>query len=112
LVPEPERRALLELIEEEVGELRVAIQADDILAIADGLADIVYVAYGIALKMGIDLDRVHQEVHDSNMSKISLPLGATDQIGKIRRGPGYMPPDIAGVLGLSADQISNQEPNQ
>lgn len=90
------------LIEEEVGELRQAALAGDIVGIADALADIVYVAYGSACVYGIDLDAVLDEVHASNMTKLGAdgcPVRRAD--GKVLKGPDYRPPDIGRVLGLA-----------
>jgi predicted HAD superfamily Cof-like phosphohydrolase len=87
------------LIEEEVGELAVAARAGDLVGVADALADIVYVAYGTAHVYGIDLDAVLDEVHASNMTKLGAdgqPVRRAD--GKVMKGPGYRPPDIAAVL--------------
>lgn len=89
----------LALIQEEVGELAAAATEGDIVGIADALADIVYVAYGTAHVYGIDLDAVLDEVHASNMTKLGAdgrPVRRAD--GKILKGPGYRPPDIASVL--------------
>lgn len=89
----------LALINEEVGELAAAAAEGDIVGIADALADIVYVAYGTAHVYGIDLDAVLDEVHASNMTKLGAdgrPVRRAD--GKILKGPGYRPPDIAAVL--------------
>lgn len=89
------------LIDEETGELRDAVAAGDIVAIADALADIVYVAYGTACVYGIDLDAVLDEVHASNMTKLGVdgrPVRRAD--GKVLKGPDYRPPDIARVLGV------------
>lgn len=96
-VPEYELR--LRLLHEEVGEYRDAVKEDDVVGIADGLADIVYIAYGTALAYGIDLDAVLEEVHRSNMSKLGedgQPILRPD--GKVLKGPNYSPPDIATVL--------------
>ncbi|MGN6524462.1 MAG: reverse transcriptase-like protein, partial [Actinomycetes bacterium] len=46
------------LLEEEVSQLRTAVGAVDVAAVARELADVVYVAYGTALTYGIDLDAV------------------------------------------------------
>jgi predicted HAD superfamily Cof-like phosphohydrolase len=87
------------LVEEEVRELRDATEAGSLVAVADALADIVYVAYGAALTYGIDLDRVIEEVHRANLSKLG-PRGAqvTGGDGKVLKPATYRPPDIAGVL--------------
>jgi len=92
----------LALIQEEVGELADAASQGDLIGVADALADIVYVAYGTAHVYGIDLDAVLDEVHASNMTKLGAdgrPIRRAD--GKVLKGPGYRPPDIAAVLARS-----------
>ncbi len=89
----------LALIEEEVGELREAAVAGDLVGVADALADIIYVAYGTAHVYGIGLDSVLDEVHASNMTKLGAdgrPVRRAD--GKILKGPDYRPPDVRSVL--------------
>jgi RimJ/RimL family protein N-acetyltransferase/NTP pyrophosphatase (non-canonical NTP hydrolase) len=86
------RRAFLA---EEYQEYESAEDAGDRVEIADALADIVYVVYGTALSYEIDLNAVLAEVHASNMTK-DAPL---EPGGKAVKGPGYRPPDIAGILG-------------
>ena len=89
----------LDLINEEVQELSIAIDNDDIVEIADALTDILYVVYGAGHAYGIDLDECFNEVHDSNMSKLGedgRPIYRAD--GKVLKGPDYFPPDLAGVL--------------
>jgi predicted HAD superfamily Cof-like phosphohydrolase len=89
----------IDLLEEEVGEFREAVESNDTIAIADALADIVYVAYGAALTFGIDLDAVVREVHRSNMSKLGpdgRPLLRGD--GKVLKPPSYVRPDVRRVL--------------
>ena len=103
-VPTPEIGAeqvdlRLALIEEEVAELRSAARAQDLVGIADALADIVYVAYGTAHVYGIDLDAVLDEVHVSNMTKLGpdgQPVRRGD--GKVLKGPAYRAPDVKSVL--------------
>jgi predicted HAD superfamily Cof-like phosphohydrolase len=87
------------LLLEEVQEFAAASSTGDLVAIADALADVVYVAYGSAVTYGIDLDAVIGEVHRSNMSKLDAdgrPLLRED--GKVLKSVRYSPPDIAGVL--------------
>lgn len=71
----------------------------DTVEVADALADLVYVIYGMALECGIDLDAVLNEVQASNLSKLGAdgkPIYRAD--GKVLKGPGFFPPDIAAVL--------------
>jgi predicted HAD superfamily Cof-like phosphohydrolase len=89
----------LSLMEEEFGELVHAVERRDLIAIADALADIVYVAYGTALTYGIDLDAVLGEVHRANMSKLGVdgrPVLRED--GKVLKSERYSPPDVAAVV--------------
>jgi predicted HAD superfamily Cof-like phosphohydrolase len=89
----------VDLLEEEVSEFVTASQKEDLIGIADALADIVYVVYGTALTYGIDLDSVLREVHRSNMSKLGgdgKPLLRGD--GKVIKSERYFPPDISSVL--------------
>ena len=65
------------------------------LAIADGLTDILYVVYGAGHAFGIDLDECFHEVHSSNMTKLGpegRPLYRED--GKVMKGPHYREPNL------------------
>jgi predicted HAD superfamily Cof-like phosphohydrolase len=95
-------------IEEELGELADALWPDGICGLgpkccggdyapnlveaADALGDIVITAYGNALRMGIDLDLVLAEQMRANMTK------EANGMGKIKKGPDYVAPDVAAVL--------------
>ena len=85
----------LNLIEEELSELREAIDKKDIKEVADALTDILYVTYGAGTAFGINLDKCFEEVHNSNMSKLGSdgkPI-YNDQ-GKVMKGPDYFKPDL------------------
>ncbi|MFE5504345.1 MazG nucleotide pyrophosphohydrolase domain-containing protein [Amycolatopsis japonica] len=89
----------VDLLVEEVGEFADATKRQDLIALADALGDIVYVAYGAALTYGIDLDAVLAEIHRSNMSKLDghgKPIFRPD--GKVLKSSSYSPPDVASVL--------------
>lgn len=63
--------------------------------VAKELADLVYVSYGTALSLGIDLDKAIALVHESNMSKLGpngKPVLRKD--GKVLKGPNYFEPDM------------------
>lgn len=92
-VPAAEMR--VQFVEEEARELREAVEARDVVAVADALADLAYVVYGGALHFGIPIVEVFAEVHRSNMTK--TPAGD----GKAIKGAGYQPPNVAAVLGLT-----------
>jgi len=79
------------LLQSEVDELQQAVSENDLVEIADALADIIYVAYGTALTYGINVDEVLYLVHQSNMTK-SPP---TTPGGKAVKGPDYRAPDVS-----------------
>ena len=60
----------LDLILEEVTELKEAIDTHDMTETIDALADILYVVYGAGASFGINLDKAFDIVHKSNMSKL------------------------------------------
>lgn len=71
-IPAEERCQLrVNLIEEELDELRQAIDQKDIVAIADALCDIQYVLSGAVLEFGLGnkFKALFDEVQRSNMSK-------------------------------------------
>jgi predicted HAD superfamily Cof-like phosphohydrolase len=87
------------LMTEELRELIQAMRAEDVVEIADGLADLLYVVFGTAVAYGIPMDDVFAEVHRSNMSKLG-PNGQPiiGAHGKRLKGPSYRPPDIRPLL--------------
>ena len=60
----------LDLINEEVNELKEAIDNKDFKETIDALTDILYVVYGAYTAFGIDADKAFDIVHQSNMSKL------------------------------------------
>jgi predicted HAD superfamily Cof-like phosphohydrolase len=98
-VPTEVRELRLRLISEELEELRAALDADDLAAVADAIADLLYVAYGAALAFGIPIDEVFAEVHRANLAKLESIGGPHERDdGKVLKPDGWMPPDIEGVL--------------
>lgn len=115
------------LLLEEVAETLAALGRRDKVEVADGLADVCYVAAGMAATYGIPLGDVWDEVQRSNMAK-STPCECTvdaaaeyeadldcaichgtgrqvirDATGKVLKPPGWTPPDVAGVLARSRE---------
>ena len=84
-----------DLIEEELNELKEAIDKKDIKEVADALTDILYVTYGAGHAFGIDLDKCFEEVQNSNMSKLgSNGKPIYNDKGKVMKGPNYFKPDL------------------
>jgi predicted HAD superfamily Cof-like phosphohydrolase len=90
------------LIEEELAEFRNAGEAQDLVGVADALADLLYVVYGAAAEYGIDLEPVFEEIHRSNMSKVRPTSGCRPD-GKVPKGPTYSPPRVREVLERQLD---------
>ncbi|MBB4077926.1 putative HAD superfamily Cof-like phosphohydrolase [Lewinella aquimaris] len=69
--PEDRCRLRVNLLQEELDELREAIAQRDIVEVADALADLQYVLSGAVLEFGLGdkFPALFGEVHRSNMSK-------------------------------------------
>lgn len=106
LPEENERHLRKTLLQEEMNEYFAAENDNDLVEIADALADIIYIACGTAVSYGIPLDKVFEEVHRSNMAKLvdGKPLKRAD--GKVIKPEGWTPPDVAGVLKKSHDEFN------
>ena len=90
----------LDLISEELEELKNAMQSKDLLEVADALTDILYVTYGAGHAFGINLDKCFDEVQNSNMSKLgSDGKPIYNESGKVMKGPDYFKPDLSKFLG-------------
>ena len=89
----------VDLIDEELKELKQAVQKHDIKEIADALTDILYVTYGAGHAFGIDLDKCFKEVQDSNMSKLgSDGKPIYNEKGKVMKGPEYFKPNLGKIV--------------
>tara|TARA_B100001741_G_scaffold227944_1_gene189506 strand:+ start:411 stop:758 length:348 start_codon:yes stop_codon:yes gene_type:complete len=91
----------IDLIQEELNELKEAINNKDIVEVADALTDILYVTYGAGHSFGIDLDSCFDEVQRSNMSKLGedgKPI--YNEHGKVMKGPNYFAPNLKKTIGL------------
>lgn len=68
----------------------------NIVEAADAFADLLYVVLGGAVAWGIDVNKVFEEVHRSNMTKFIDGYRRAD--GKWVKGPSYTPADIEAAL--------------
>ena len=86
----------INLIEEELKELKHAIEKKDLKETIDALTDILYVTYGAGHAFGVNLDKCFEEVQKSNMSKLGedgKPI--YNENGKVMKGPNYFKPNIS-----------------
>lgn len=120
----------LRLMMEELGELATAMHEKNLLEVADGLTDLLYVVVGTAVEYGLGpvLDRLFAEVHRSNMTKFkgevfppagtdpALGHGTTQELvndkysGKVRKGGHFEPPRLAEILTAYVTNTANGWP--
>ena len=82
------------LIVEEYNELLAALQNDNLIEIADGAADLIYVILYMLNLYGINLLPIWEAVHQANMKKCN----DINHFGKIMKPAGWVPPDIKQIL--------------
>lgn len=99
----PDDQDLLDLREElhreEWNELQDAWNEEDLIEIADAIADLIYVLCGTAVSLGLPLDDIFEEVHQSNMSKL-MPDGSVRyrEDGKVLPSPNFYKPNLRKVI--------------
>jgi NTP pyrophosphatase (non-canonical NTP hydrolase) len=93
------KRLRARIMTEEVKEWESsAIYCEDVDKRAKELADILYTVFGTIITEGLQdqIERVFDEVHASNMSKLGpdgKPVKRHD--GKVLKGPNYKEPDLS-----------------
>lgn len=103
-IPDQSRLDLcISLIKEEVSdELIPALARGDMLEIADGLIDGIYVLLWTGLELGLPLEDLFSEVQRSNLSKFLQADGRLYAVfndkGKVQKGPNYSPPHLVPIL--------------
>lgn len=115
-LPAPERPAWpdaatrelrIRLIEEEAAEFADAVRREDMAAVADALADLLYVTLGAAETWGIDLHPIFAAVHEANMAKLG---GGYREDGKVLKPEGWRPPDVAALLARQVGLFPEASP--
>ncbi len=88
---------IMRLVAEEAAELDDAMHSKSMVEVADAMCDLIYVTLQGALKMGIPLDRIWDEVQRSNMAKIEPGTGKVRrrEDGKILKPEGWKSPTEA-----------------
>src|SRR6056300_869114 len=90
----------MDLITEEYKETLDAYNKGDLVEVADGLADMVWVIMGLANTLSIPFDDVWREVKNSNMSKCVDGKVIKNEAGKVMKPDTYFPPNIAKIIGV------------
>ncbi|HPF78692.1 MAG TPA: nucleoside triphosphate pyrophosphohydrolase family protein [Alphaproteobacteria bacterium] len=92
----------INLLQEELDELKEALSNDDMVETLDALIDLQYVLDGAFLSFGLHnvKDAAFDEVHRSNMSKLGedgKPIRRPED-GKVMKGPNYFKPDMTQFI--------------
>jgi predicted HAD superfamily Cof-like phosphohydrolase len=96
----------VKLIKEEAQEFADAWFARDAAEMVDALCDILYVTYGAANELGVDLEPFFREVHRSNMEKEG---GSLRSDGKIMKPKNWLPPRIKAILSSRLGDIDETD---
>lgn len=100
-IPPADRAKLrARLVAEESAEVIEAIENGNLQHIAKEIADLMIVLHGTVLEYGLQhvMDKVMDEVHRSNMSKLGAdgkPVHRED--GKVIKGPNYREADLTFI---------------
>ena len=92
------------LVQNKSDELIQSMLQGDLVGVADGLADVLYVVIGTAVAYGIDIQEVFDEVHRSNLSKTVWDEEnqrwhiEKDEFGKGIKPDTYSPADIPPII--------------
>lgn len=95
---EPQVALYMKLIQEEFNETLEAFANNDMVELADGLADLQWVIHGLASTVGIDMQPVWDEVKASNMSKTVDGSVIKREDGKILKPDTFFEPNISRAL--------------
>ena len=97
----------INLLQEELDELKEALANNDAQETLDALIDLQYVLDGAFLSFGMQAvkELAFDEVHRSNMSKLGAdgkPIRRPED-GKVMKGPNYFAPDLGKFIGKKKD---------
>ena len=93
-----EAKLYMKLISEEYKETLDAFKNNDLIELADGLTDMVWVIMGMCNSCGIQFDNVWKEVRASNMSKFVDGKVIKNDYGKIMKPKSYFKPNIKSIV--------------
>lgn len=97
----------INLLAEELDELKEALEQGDLIETLDALIDLQYVLDGAFLSFGLQhvKETAFNEVHRSNMSKLGedgKPI-RRESDGKVLKGPDYFKPDMEQFIQNKKD---------
>ena len=75
------------------------VKPPDLVGIADGIVDGIVVLLGTAIEYGIPIEDIWEEIHASNMAKVSKDGKLVRRLdGKILKPEGWVPPAVDKIL--------------
>ena len=92
----------ISLIQEDMKETIRAIDDVNLVEIADGICDSIYVLLGTAIEFGIDISPIWNEVQRTNMAKDG---GTTRTDEKILKPEGWEPPRVYEELLVQGMEV-------
>ena len=99
----------IEFLSEELNEFIEACKTQDLAEQADALVDLVYVALGTAVMLGLPWDELWADVQRANMAKVR-GVGKRGHAVDCVKPPGWSPPQgHAILLAAGYDQASRHE---
>ncbi len=97
----PTESLRVRLMISELSELVEAMSNEDMVGIADGIADLLYVVIGTGISYGIPMKKVFDQVHANNMTKVGADGHVhKDFSGKVIKPEGYKPVDLSWILDM------------
>lgn len=88
-------------MQEELDEFVEAYQQQDHAKVLDALVDLVYVALGTAVMMGVDFNAAWTLVHEANMAKLRAKRAEESKRGTtydVVKPPGWLAPDLSHLV--------------
>lgn len=106
----------INLLQEELNELKEALAQNDIVEVLDALTDLQYVLDGAYLSFGLHgiKNMAFDEVQRSNMSKLGAdgkPI-RRESDGKILKGPDYFAPDLSQFIETDLIETDRNRKNR
>lgn len=106
ILPDDVSEFRLKFLEEELSEYRQSVKDKSIVEQVDGLFDLVYVALGTVYLMGVDIDEVWKEGHNSNMTKKVVKKGKGKMGFTVAKGFGYRRPNFQPMTSVNIKPIT------
>jgi predicted HAD superfamily Cof-like phosphohydrolase len=73
----------------------------DMVKVADGAFDLIWVTIGLCYTLGIPIDEVWSEGARSNLAKIVDGKVIKNENGKVMKPEGWTPPDFKSIIECS-----------